>query len=277
MSTKHKYPPSEANSEFKSYILEGLNTILIGVPQIDSGNTDDISLILSDCKGDVFCNKRAERIASLENLYSRLLQLPFEKRQAITQYIDSQKAKGTIKPHIGHNFWAVLNFLAAYYQSSISQFIFSEPLVESIFVDDFLRSIDEGEAKNRAIDDIGKLRNTAKPRKENQLKANQFCASFLISPSVLYDGEGQFYTVRMPQGIGKEQANNFYSNVMEKIAQAVQKDGAGRNLDLKQLILQEGIVSEDDIEEWTLKTYFTFWYVPSKEVAQINKMLNATE
>lgn len=277
MGTKHKYLPSEANSEFKNYILEELNTILIGVPQIDGGDTDDISLILNDGKGDVFCNKRAERIASLDNLYSRLLQLPFEQRQAVTQYIDCLKVKGTIKPHIGHNFWAVLNFLAAYYQSSVSQIIFSDPFVERIFVDDFLRSIDEWDAKTSAIADIGKLRETAKPREENQVKINQFCASFLISPSVLYDGEGQFFTVSIPENINKEQASHFYNNLMEKIAEAVQKDDAGRNLDLKQLILQEGIVSEDAIEEWTLKTYFTFWYVPSKEVTKINEMLNATE
>ena len=277
MNGKHIFQPSEANGEFKNYILEGLNTILIGVPQIDNGNIDDISLILSGCKGDVFCNKRAERITCLDNIYSRLLCMPLERRQAVEQFIDRLKASGTIRPHIGRNFWAVLNVLAAYYQSSLSQIIFSDPLIESIFVDDFLYSINEEEAKNRAFDDIGKLRNTAKPRKENQQKINQFCASFLISPSVLFDGEGQFYTVRIPENITNEEATNFYNRVMENIAESVQKDDLGRNLDLKHLLLQEGIVSEDYIEEWTLKTYFTFWYVPRKEVAKINEMLNATE
>lgn len=277
MNTKHKYPPSKANSEFKSYFLVGLNTILIGVPQIDGGNINDISLILNGCEGDVFCNKRAERIANLEKLYSRLLQLPFERRQAVTQYIDCLKANGTIRPHIGHNFWAILNFLAAYYQSSISQITFSDPFIERIFVNDYYRSIDEEGAKTSAIADIGKLRETAKPREENQQKINQFCASFLISPSVLYDGEGRFFTISMPESVCKEHANRFYNNLMQKIAEEVQKEDAGRNIDLKQMILQEGIVTEDAIEEWTLKTYFAFWYVPSKEVTKINEMLNPNE
>ena len=147
MNTKHRFSPSEATSEFKSYVIHEHKTILIGVPQIDGGDVNDISLVLDDRKGDVFCNKRAEIITRLERLYSRLLNMPFESRKAITEYIDSLKEKRTIRPHIGHNFWSVLNFLTARYQASVSEIIFSDPLIENIFVNAYYRSIDEEGAK----------------------------------------------------------------------------------------------------------------------------------
>lgn len=259
------YEISESNWMYDSCILEADKTVIIGIPRdfiIGSEEwqheelpqiIDEVSLVSSN-SCDAFHN--------IDNYANRLLKLSLENRIIIVKLIDQLKEDGTLKRHIGYNSAAILNFLSARYQENLSRIIITDPLPPSVF------------PESATIDAFQKLRNTAAPGKDKQRLINYQCSYYLITPSVLYSGVGKLYCVVKPNYLTDEQFTIFRNKYVSKLIKAVEKDDLGANFDIKQILMQDSIISESQIEEWTIKTFFTYWNAPGNIAKIINYLLD---
>ena len=255
---------SKLNWEFDSCILEESNTILIGIPHDEIPALSDDSLeeypqIIDDL--NLVSSHQCVFFHNVENYFSRLLTRSKESQKLMNKLTEKYISEKKITQHVGCNFFAVLNFLSARYQKTLAELIDDTQMPDSVFPSAF------------EIDNIVKLRRVVNPTK-NRSFINYFCASHLITPSILYTGEGTLYAINYPSNLSDNEKNILYEKIICEISDSIDKEDCGMNLNIRQLLVDKAKISEDDIDEWKIKTFSKNWYIPDYLADIINFLLD---
>lgn len=261
------YQISESNWKYVSVVIPSKETVLIGVPRRFIKELEDQAekpLDYSVIYDDISVVAHASRVVyyspnHLQDFYVRFFRLSKPNQQVISELIERLKKKGTIKRYVGYNFEAVHNFLTARYQQNFSK-IFEETYYGH-----------NSATRNATLDSINKIKETATPRSDSKLLLNIICASHLISPEVIYTGTGKLFMVNFPDNLSVDVKERFHKTVLQNVAKNAD------HIDIKQLLLQEHIIDESHIIEWTIKTFDECWYVPKTEAEILDFLLDILE
>lgn len=279
-----KFSPTDRFNVYKNYFSFASKQILIGIPakdvQYKKGLKEKINLMAYA----PLCV-----LPSIKDLLNRYKTATPEIQEEVKHIFQKLEKQNSIRPYVGYNITALVGFLIEFTHEGLTQII-EQPFIKDTFMDPILWRVQDWEkvekahkpelereryivCRSRIIDEIGKMRRRISISDDYQSKMNFLCASYLISPSILYSGRGTLYAICKPQNMDNSAWMQSSDRYLCKAKDALMSTDHGAQMDIREMLLESGIPASS-IVEWEIRTYLRVLHIPPQKAKLINQLLS---